>query len=334
MRVKREELLSQIEFVLPGLSPREIIEQSSCIVFKDGRMVTYNDEIACSHKSCVNIHGAVKADLLLALLRKLQEEELVLDVTEKELVISGKRRKAGLTMEQEILLPIDSVEKPGKWKPLPSDFLDAVDIVQQCAGNDESQFSLTCIHIHPKWIEACDNYQLTRYTIATGVTEPTLIRQSSLKHIVSSGVTEFSESPAWFHFRNGQDLVFSCRRYNDEFPKLRKFLEVEGEPVSLPKGLTEAAERAQIFSEENPDNKQLLITLESGRLRVKGVGVSGWYRETKNIKYNGPAFRFMISPKLLGELSKRHNSCHISQDRLKVDGGKFVYVSCLGKAED
>ena len=76
MIINREELLKQLESVLPGLSTREIIEQSSCFIFKDETVNTYNDEIACSQKSVLKIEGAVQALPFISLLRKLKEEEL------------------------------------------------------------------------------------------------------------------------------------------------------------------------------------------------------------------------------------------------------------------
>lgn len=44
--------------------------------------------------------------------------------------------------------------------------------------------------------------------------------------------------------------------------------------------------------------------------------------------------KFRIAPKLLIELTKRHNECEISRDRLLVNGGKFRYVTCLGEADE
>ena len=61
MKINREELLNQLESVLPGLSTREIIEQSSCFVFMNKEVITYNDEISCSHKSRLDIEGAIVA---------------------------------------------------------------------------------------------------------------------------------------------------------------------------------------------------------------------------------------------------------------------------------
>lgn len=335
--VNREELLNQLESIKPGLSPKDIIEQSSCFVFKDGNVMTYNDEVACTIKSCLKIEGAVVAEPLMAILRKLPADTLDVDVVESELIIHAKKRKSGLRMEQMILLPIDSVEKPEKWVKLPDDFSEAVDIVSQCAGTDETTFALTCVHIHPDYIEACDNYQLSRFPMKTKIKKASLIRQSSIKNIIDLGMIEYSETDTWIHFRNTAGLVLSCRRHLEDYMSLDKLLECEGTQTVIPKGLCEAAERADVFSSENADNNQVTVDLSpknGGQLRITGQGASGWYKEVKKLKYNGDAMKFRIAPKLLMEISKRHNECEIASDRLKIDGGKFTYVTCLGKADD
>ena len=76
LKINREELLQQLESVVPGLSVKEIIEQSKCFVFKDKKVMTYNDEVACTQDSCLDIEGAVEAMPLISLLRKLKEEEI------------------------------------------------------------------------------------------------------------------------------------------------------------------------------------------------------------------------------------------------------------------
>jgi hypothetical protein len=329
MKINREKFLFQLEAVQPGLAPREIIEQSSCFVFKAGELITFNDEISCRFKTTLQLEGAVSAAPLLAILRKLAEEDLEITVGEGELRLEGKQRSVGVRMEQEITLPVHVVESPKKWYPLADDFSEAVFIAGQCAGSDSSQFATTCIHLHSKWIEACDNFQLCRYTIATPIKTPSLIRGTALRQIVNLGMDEFSETESWIHFRNPSGLVFSCRRHLETYPDLEGFLAVQGEPTVLPKGLAEAVDKAEVFSSENADRNQIQVDLRPGKMRVTGRSTAGWYQEVKKLKYNGAPLRFLIAPKLLVEITKRHTDCEIAKEHLKVDGGRFVYVTCL-----
>jgi hypothetical protein len=337
IKVNREDFLSRLLTVQPGLSQREILEQSSCVVFRNGSIVTYNDEVSCRCASGLpkEVTGAVKAKPLLAILQKLEEDEIQVCVTAKGLEIRGKRKGAAIALEAEVLLAVDTVEPPKGWSPLPDDFCKAVELAGQCAGQDQSRFALTCIHLHPDFIEACDNFQLARYTLATGLTSPVLVRHTSVKPIAQLGMTEFSETDSWLHFRNHAKLILSCRRYLEEYPDLTALLDVSGAPAALPKGLVEAVDKAEVFTGENPDNNYVRVELRPGELRLRGTGVSGHYWQIFDMPaYRGAALAFLITPKLLAEIVTRHNEVQVTKDRLKVEGGKWRYVAYLGAVTD
>ena len=276
MKVSREVLLNKLETVQPGISPKEIIDQSGCFVFKDGEVMTYNDEVSCRQKVDLKIEGAVTAAPLLAILRKLTEDVVDIHVLKYgcELRIKGKKKQASIRMEAEIRLEIDVVERHKKWKKLHEDFAEAIHIVGQCVGTDESKPTTTCIHIHPEWVEASDNYQVSQFKMKTGVKTSCLVKQTSLKHIVSLGMTKFSETESWFHFKNPNGLIVSCRRYVEEFGDTAAILAVKGTPTVLPKGLAEAVDKAASFSSE-PDENQVLIELRPGKLRLRAVVTLG-----------------------------------------------------------
>lgn len=337
VKVNREEFLAKLQSVSVGLSRREEIEQSDAFCFKDGYIMTYNEEVACRMPSKLgnDFLGAVKAKPILNLLQKMKEEEIDIEVVEGELLIKGKGgRKAGVRTEQEILLAIATVEKPTGWKPLPDDFCDAIQLVSSCASTDASKFELTCVHIHPKWIEACDNSQLMRYKIKLGISESILVKHDSIKSIAALGVVKYSETDSWIHFKNGNGLIVSCRRHVTEFHDLSSIIKFSGVKAVLPKGLNEAIEAAEIFSSENTDDNKVLVDLTKGKLKLRGEGVMGWYSEPKKVQYDGPSMKFRIAPSLLRELTKKYNECEIGDEKLKVDGGRFVYVACLNAEND
>ena len=77
MKVDRVKLLQALESVSGGLATQEAVEQSSCFVFKDDGLYTYNDEVACWCPNPVpGVVGAVVAQPLLALLPQLPEAEV------------------------------------------------------------------------------------------------------------------------------------------------------------------------------------------------------------------------------------------------------------------
>ena len=334
MKVDRQDLLYQLQSVEPGLSPKELIEQSSCFGFKDNMVYTFNGEIACRHEVDLDLTGAVQARSLLSVLDKLPEDSLSVDVSDKEVVFKGKNRRLGMHLEPELLMPIDDLEQPKSWKKLPSDFIEAVRLVQQCAGRDESQFWPTCVHVHPEWVEACDNEQMARYELETGADREFLVRKESLKHILELGMTRYCLTDSWVHFtnkkkKNEPGLVMSCRAWEHEYPDLAVGLGSSGDHMVLPMELAAAVEKAEVFSAEDDANNMIRVRLESGRIQLKGEGVTGWFEERRKVKYDGGEMAFQIAPKLFQQLLERGTDCEINDKFFIINGGHFRYVTCL-----
>ncbi len=339
MKVNREQFLQALQSVSAGLSQRDIIEQSSCFVLDQGEVLTFNDEVSCRHKSGLpkEVKGAVKAEYLLEQLQKRPDETMELEVTDTALIFKGKNKgswKSTHNMEAEVFLPIDSVERPEEWVKLDETFADAIGMVSHCAGTDESKYDLTCVHISPKWVEACDNFQMCRWRLRTGVSTSILVKAVSIKQIVSLGMIELGETEHWLHFRSASGLVYSCRRYMEDYKDIGHVLKVEGVPMSLPKTLIEASDRANVFSKENADNNQVKLILKPGKVTIKGQGPHGAYQQSNKINYDGERIEFFINPGILGDLANRHKECIIGKDRLLVNGGSYRYVSVLSLPED
>jgi DNA polymerase III sliding clamp (beta) subunit (PCNA family) len=336
MKMSREEFLQMLEAVEPGIAEQEILEQSKSLVFTDGHVTTFDEELCCRTPTGMNgqLKGAVKAGPVLNLLRKLQDEEIEIIQKDAMVLVRGRQKESGFIMDREVVLPVDSVEKPETWGTLHDDFLDAVALVCGCISTDkEADFSLGCVHIHPKWVEASDTTQIARYRLPTGIQEEILVRGNKLKHVITMGANEFSETPGWIHFRNPRGTTMSCRRYVEEYHDLSPYLKLQGDPFILPKGLTEAAERAAILAMDSADDCLVTVELTTGKVRVRGQGVSGYYTETRKTTYQGRDISFLISPKLLGEIAKKYSDAVISEDKLCIKGGQWRYVTRLGRTE-
>ncbi len=336
--IERIPFIAKLDAVSPGIATREIIEQACCYVFTNGRIKTFNEEVACSVKSGLpkSFTGAVQAAPLVEILRRMTEDTLTIEATESEIILVGKggKRRSGVRMEQSILLPVDKVEPPGEWVELPIDFADAVYLVGECAGTNKSEVYVN-IHIHPNYMEACDNiHQMIRYKIKTGIKKDTCIRQASTKKFPGLELSHISDTDNWLHFKNPHGLVLSCRKYPEEFPEMIDILKVKGSPIELPKALAEALDKARVFSDENADDKLVTLTLKPGTIVIKGVGVHGWYREERKMKYKGKPLSFQISPTLMTAIINKYRECQITDFfKLKVKGGKFTYVASLNQSE-
>lgn len=330
-RVNREAMLRALELLTPGLSARETIAQSSCIVFKGDRAFTFNEEVLASVDSPVpGTVGAVKAKPLLDLLSRLTDD-VDLEVEHKggELLIKGSGRRSGIRMEAEVLLPVEAVETPSIWRKLDPDFCEGINMVHPCAGTDNQKFMLTCIHIHPDFVEACDRFQVARFPVKTGVESEILIRAVSLKKILGCGMVEVSETGGWIHFRSEGGLVISLRRFLEDYADLSAMLDSSRmTKITLPGALQEIVSRAEIFLVDAGPGSLLTVDISPEWITVMGEGISGWYRERKPVIYLGDPIQFQIPPKLLVAITQRSLECLVGEKRLVVDTGKFVYCTC------
>ncbi len=337
MLIQRKDFLQNLLMVSPGLSKKEVLQQSGCIVFRKGRMYTLSQEIACSLPSGLapEVECAVRAENLIELLKRLPEDELELTHEVKTLNIKGKGRKAKITLEAEILLPIDEVELPKKdsWQPLHENFAEAVDLVQRCTRKKDN-FTFESIHICSTYMEAGDDIRriAMRYTVPTFIEKECLVRGETIKCIVQLGMTKGTETDSWLHFHNPIGLRLSIRKFSMEpYPSMDQLLAIRGKRVVFPKGLQEAAERAGLFTE---DGDAVKISVSDDKLVIEGKNVTGEYREGSKLKYKGDPISFYIPAKLIQEIAKDHSECEITSCSLRAEGSQFVYCSSLMMMEN
>lgn len=350
MTIDKEKFLDDLQMVKSGLSNKELFEQSNCFVFKDGYVFTFNDEVACRKKTELTLEGAVPAAPLLSILEMLDSDK-TLEVSENdngELEFRGKRKKFAIARDAEVLLPIEKVteEIVKTWARLPDNFGDVVAKIKDCVGTNEADmFSMTCIHLHPKYIEASDNRQLIRWHISLGNKTPLLVRGTAIGHIVGLGMSKISSTPSWIHFKNAAGLIFSVRKFVEEYPDMEHVLKVDGSKIKLPKGVVKASNRATVMASELTSGIDPTVTVnlrppkpgeKQGAIMIEGRGLIGWYQEIKDCAYRGPKLSFVVTPGLLEHITNNYNEATISERKLKATGGgegksTWEYVTVLGK---
>lgn len=336
-RVNRAELLQVLNRVQPGLSTRDFIEQSSSFVFQNGWVITYNEEISCRTKTGFppELSGAVRAAQLLQVLENIGDDDVEIEVTAAELQVRANRKKSGIRMEAEIVLPLEQVEVPDEWHDLPENFEAAVLQVAGAAGTNDEEFMTVCIHMHPQYLEASDRRQVSRYMLECGIESPFLVRAASIAHIKGLGLTRIGVTDNWVHFRN-KTLAYSCRRHLGDYPTdaITKMMDFRGAPASLPRGGVEAAKLGAVFVGDVKENDKVGVRLADGHMSVRGEGAFGWASADMDTTYKGPPVSFRIPPATLAQLITDHKTCEISQERLIVRGERWTFLTVLGRGDD
>lgn len=325
--MKKIDLLNALEIVKPGLASREIIEQTNAFAFIKGRVVTYNDEISLSHPvEGLDITGAVQAEELYQLLRKIKKEEIEITVTDNEISINAGKAKAGLVLQQEIKLPLQEVDTHSEWHKLPAEFTKPLRFAVAACSHDSSQPILKSVHVNQKgYVEGSDNFRVTRYTLAKRMPVKTfLIPATSVKEVIKLNPTEVAEGTGWIHFRTAAGTTLSCRVYEEVFPDTTPFLKVEGAEINFPKTITDILDRAAVFTENDVD-----VTLKDNRIVISSKSDTGWFKEEANAAYEGEPITFSVVPGLLRDILAETQHCLYNGNLLKFEGEGWVYVSSV-----
>lgn len=338
--MNRNEFLQALDAVRPGLSPKPLVEHANSFTFRNGQVQTYNDEIACRFRTKLpkEFAGIVASKSLLAYLNKIADEfiEIKADEEAKQFTVLGRGKRADMLTAFESVFAIDAVERPPKdsWVPLSPRFGDAIGMVVECAGRDESKSVLTCVHVHPQYVEASDDTQWCRAKCKTKTEEPFLVKRDAIRHVCKLDMTEMAQTDSWVHFRNPAGLVFSCRRLTQKFPDVSHLAEPgKGRKMTLPKELAGDVEAVNVAASEDKDTNAVIVELETGKFRVSGIGVTIKTKHWKKCDYSGKPFAFMIQPQMLIEITKRERSCTIEKNMLRMSGDHWMYVTDLAEPQ-
>lgn len=348
--MKTRELRKLLELTKPGISNKEAVEQTSNIIFKDGAIYSFNDEIAIIAPLPpipglvgIGCSGAVPADKLYKLLGSLpQDQEIDAKIDQKKsefLVVCGKS-KGGVTMAKEITLPIDGeIIAPAEWTKITEDCLTGINQCLSSAGQDQQRPVLQFLHITQDYIESCDNYRMTRFAYAgLPVGEGINIPAKNLEKLGAYQPTECGLSGNWFHFRNKDMVRYCCRVIEGKYPNLEALMQDEEEiNIEFPAALGEALNWAEVFADDKAKLEQkVTIKISRAGLVVRGEGPDGWEENDPiRMKYVGDPVEFQANPTFLHEMLKVTNKAVISKANakgkrsLKIVGAGFVHIVSL-----
>jgi len=336
MKTKLATLVEQLECLVPGLSPRAIVEQSDHFVFKDKHIITFNEEVMISVPTELKVRGTTPADQFLEQCRKYNRKFETVDIRQikNELVMrASKDVQSAFALNKQINLPVEEVDTPKKWKPVGKEFAEALRLVVSCAASTvELSFMLVCLHITPEYIEALDGVQSARYTHPVPVDGEMLVRKTAIEGAAGLHIEAICVTKAWFHMKTDSGLMYSCRRYIDKYKNIDAFFATKGKRVLLPDALGMYVDFANTFAKQNPDD-YITVELAKNEMTFKTVSQGrgrSMARDRETVKYNGPPLTFSISPALVREIMSRGNKAIITKNRLRVVAGKLQYLTCLG----
>lgn len=334
--INRKDLIDALTKVKPGLSQKELIEQSSHFIFEENRIWTYNDQIAISQEFESHLIGAVKADEFYNLLNKLEDENLEISIQNGEFSIQGKTVTAKIKIDPEIKLR--PVQAPGinskNWQPLPKDFNDAISLCIFSASKNMIRPELTCLFVTNKTVLSTDSFRATKKEMKNKVKTDFLIPAISAKELVKYDVHKiFTDNEGWLHFINKEKTMFSCRTFTDvKYPeKVWNFFDIEGNEINLPDSFKSIIDRVSTLVTEDFDLDRMVdLVIKNNILTCTGKGPHGSVSEKIEIDYDGKTIEVKVHPGFLMEILKSLNSMVVGE-RLLFQGENFEHCICLSE---
>ena len=335
MKINKDELKKALEIVKPGLANRELQDQFTSFAFIEDKVVTYNDEISISHPvTGLGIYGAIRAEELYQLLSKLKNDEVNFELSESEILLTCGRVKAGLRMQQEILLPILKINEKKGWSILPANFLPALKFSAGSCSNDMSRPILTCVHVTEDFVEGSDGYCVSKHKFDSKmkVSKSVLLPASAVTDIIKVQPDSFIVEDAWMHFRNTNETVISCRLFSeDAYPETSHLYKLQGQEIPFPKTISDILDRAMVFSKRSHvTDESITVSLGEKRIKISCKNeLDSWFEEEANVKYSERELSFNIMPSLLQDILKQTNVCIIDSNKIKFSGDVWEYVAIL-----
>ena len=337
MKLELKKFKEALSIVKPGLSSKEIIEQTTSFAFVHGTVVTYNDEICimCPLPD-FDLTGAIKADEFYKFIQKVKSETIDFEVMDNTIMMKSGRARAEFSLKTEITLPLDetAVMRKLKWADLPESFNAGGKLASAAASNDFTNAKLTCVHVTKKGImEASDNYRIVTWDVMQKMpVDDFLIPAHSLKEAIRLNPDKIALTEGWVHFKNVESgVVISCRIFEEEYvnitPTIQKYSSGT-KKVKFPDVLSIVLDKAEIFAQQQNSDGSVTITVKSGKMCVESRSDTAIFREVINCE-NSHNFSFSITPYLLKDILKEITVGEINDHVLIFRTVQWMYLTTL-----
>lgn len=292
MQVDRKELRDILAALRPGLNRKEFVQQTCHFMFFKDKIAVYNDKICITHPFESEEEFSVKGEEFFRLIDGITDDELELTIKNSKLKINSDSTSSSIILLAEDQNTVSSKikeleENMSKWKPLPSNFTEALSLCSFAASPDLSRGVKACVCFVGDTCYASDGQRGSIYQMDAELKDIFNIPAKSAMELSKFPVTEYCLSNKWLCFKTEDDVLFSCSPIEGSFPyvQLAKFFnDLENLPViELPQELKSIINEVLILASTDDNvssGKVISILLEEGKLYVKAENSLGFVKKT------------------------------------------------------
>jgi hypothetical protein len=267
-------------------------------------------------------------------LAKVDDEFLEITFSENEVLIKGKRKRAGLTLQNEITLPINVLPKPKElvFNKVTSHEIRGLMLCGNLCNENSNQLYTKVVKWDNTSIESTDNQRLMHFTLKPSkcISTPILITPRAIGGLDRISPEEMALNDKWAVFKGAKDCLYYCRHTSGvQYPDLTKHFLKKGRKIVLPPETKDIISRADVLSSTNFESNSLLVSLETDKLTIRGEGDSGWYEESKKCKYSDESFEMFISPKIFNDVLSHEHTVLVNEKLIQIQTEDYVMLCCL-----
>ena len=302
MGVHTVDLCEALEFVNPGLGKEE---NEDLVLFDKEFVRTCSSNISVIHPFVSGIKGCVSGKDLVALAKKLPQQDLNLSQSDSKLFIKGQQSDIEFNFST-LMMP--TCEAPGEeavWLKLPKNFSEMVAVASLSCSSKSQNPIYNCVVVEKDTVVACENGHRGVEVIMESAFDGVLnIKGDRAKELIKYLPYEVCiEGNSWFHFKNAYGTIVSLRQYaTGEFSQaFYDNLGHKGIEIDIPNGTKKLVERSSILAGKG-FRDYVTVNVSGNNMVITGRSETGCLTETIKLKDNEADVEFAIHPKLFKEV--------------------------------
>lgn len=339
MKVNKKELLAVITKVKPGVSKKDIIEQAGHLIFSQGEVATFNDQICILHPFESEFAFSVKETEFTKIIGDITESEIDITLKDAKVDIKTKSTKASLTtivgeeskVEHLIAQLKKTIEAADFFKPLPKEFIDGSYLCAFSANKDIATGVRACVAIKGDTVHSTDGIRASTYIMDASMDE-IMIPAKDIMELSKYKVTSYGVSENWAHFKTDDGVIFNCKTMKGNYPYagVTKIFEDVEPDTTFPAELKAIVSSVAILAEgDELINKVVRITISKDSIKVKAEKERGWVEKEVECKYDGNPVEFLINPIFFSQILSLASEFVLIKGKAQFSSENFFHVMSL-----
>lgn len=347
MKINREEFVCALESVKPAIPTNSGPDYDKKVVLSKGMVTAYSDYLCMSTEFDLEIDFAiVPSDKLLAILKKIESDEIDIALVQQKLKIKGGDFKSEImcTTDPESFLYGDTEAifescQLAKPKKVPDQFIDAIRLCMYGASKDKSNPIAACVFASKNKVMASDDFQISVFEMDKPIKDDLLLNAKACGHMVKFfeefETVKYFVTDTWNFFSVDEGMFIAIRKIIGEYPDVEmiEHLEFEGSDFVLPPSLVDKIKQVSVLASGHDVEKEIKVILKDGKATVRAESDEGWAEssvKSENLNTEGSTITFITNPTLLSEIVQRVSDVKLGETRAKFVDGSFTHLIQLG----